>query len=169
MATKIEAGIYEAKIIDYGIGQTKAGDPQVMILFEYNDNDGQRHELIWYGSLKEKAIPYTMKTLLYCGMNCNDPMELAEGIPSNILDAATPLKITVELEQKNDGTGTFAKIAWVNRASTGGLAKRITKSEAKIKMGALNLKGAMLVARQETGIQIQERSKTFDQMDDIGF
>lgn len=173
MANKIEAGIYEAKIIDYGIGTTKAGDPQMMILFEFNDLDNQRHEITWYGSVKSpKAQEITAKTLLYCGMTGNDPMEIADGVSTNILDAVTPVKITIELEPKQDGLGTFAKVAWVNRAGNGAFAKRLSKSEAKVKLGALNLKGTMMIARQDTGIQDKPRTAppTGDYFkDDIGF
>lgn len=175
---KIQAGIYEANISEYGIGPTKSGDPQVMILFNYNDLEGTPHEITWFGSLKEgKAQEITMRTILYCGFNGSDPADLAEGVSSGLLDVATPVKITIE-ESEYQGKKSM-KVAWVNRMGSQSMEKRISKSEAKIKLGALNLKGALAAMRQETGIRVEPRASkpamavgqstpSFED-DDIGF
>lgn len=147
---KVEAGMYEASILDYGISLTQAGKPQVVIRFGLTDKNGDLHELNWYGSLNEgKAQEITCKALLACGMKGNDLNILADGIPSGVLDTSTHVKVTVAHEEQEDGT-TRARIKWIN--PLGGLTKKLTKSEASVKLGALNLRGAMMTARTETGI-----------------
>lgn len=155
MAQKITAGIFEARISNYGITVTKEGHPQVAILFDYNDHDGTPHEVTWFGTLKEgKGQEFTLKSLLYCGFSGSDPADLADGANTGLLDTMTPVKITIE-EQEYNGKRQM-KVAWINRI--GGAIKSITKSEAKLKMGALNLKGALAAARQETGIKAEQRT-----------
>lgn len=164
---RIEAGIYEASILDYGIGETKAGYPQVMIRFGFTDKDGHLHEMNWYGSLKEgKAQEITCKALLACGMKGNDLNALTDGVPSNTLDCSTNVRITIEEEPKEDGTGSRMKIRWIN--PLGGLTKKLTKSEANVKLGALNLKGVMMAARAETGIQDRQTNQPQGRMREPG-
>ena len=163
MANKIEPGKYEARIVNYGIGQTKAGDPQVMVLLEYLDKDGQSHEITWYGHVKSpEAANITAKALLCCGMRGNEIGDLADGVESGVLDTETPVKITVELEPKQDGNGTYARVKWINRLGGQAFQGRLTKSDAKLKLAPLNLKGAMMMARQETGIADKPKSDNFD-------
>lgn len=65
----INPGKYTAKIKDYGIGSTKAGEPKAMILFTFKDQNGAEKELTWSGSLKEgRAREITIDALLTCGL-----------------------------------------------------------------------------------------------------
>lgn len=151
MKKVIDQGHYSANIIDYGITSSKAGDPLVMIAFETLDNQNDRYELIWRGSLKsEKAQQITVKALLCCGMTGNDIQAVADGPAGNALDMQAPVSIKVEHELGTDGR-PYAKVAWINR-KTAQVAK-LTKSDAKLKLGALNLKGMFAQSRSEMGIQ----------------
>lgn len=155
MSQKITPGTYTANIIDYGLTETKAGDPQAAIKFEFMDRENDRHEITWYGSFKEKAMPWTIKTLLNCGMRGSDPAEIADGMQSGVLDAQTPVSIVVNAEQTQEGK-TFMRVSFINKQGSA-LAKKLTKSDAKLKLGALNLKGAVMMAREETGIKDEPR------------
>jgi hypothetical protein len=171
----IQPGIYQAKIVDYGIGHTKAGDPQVMILFEFNGAEGQRHEMTWLGTLKEgKGQEITLKALLTCGMRGNDIDALADGVVSNILDVNSPVNITLQLEPNQEGKQVL-RVKWINAVGGKVFRDKLSRNEAKIKMGALNLKGAMAAVRAETGIKDAPRQQAVgqsfspDDQDDIGF
>lgn len=154
--SQIKPGIYQATISNYGIGVTQNGNPQVMILFNFQDHENAPREMTWYGSLKEgKAQEYTLKTLLYCGFSGSDPAEIADGIESGLLDHITPVKITVE-EHEYEGKKSM-RVSWVNKIGSKAMEKRITKSEAKLKLGTLNLKGTLAAVRQETGIKAEPR------------
>jgi hypothetical protein len=147
---QILAGKYQAKILDYGIGLTEAGNPQIMIILGFDD--GQPRELTWYGSLKEgKAREITIKALLACGLKGNDIDGIADGIGGGPLDADTPVSITVEYETNQNGK-SFPRVRWINRSGSA-LKNKMTKEEAKIKLGCLNLKGEVIAARQETGLK----------------
>lgn len=150
MSQTIQPGIFEAKISNYAITTTQGGDPQVAILFDYNDHEGTPHEITWFGTLKEgKGQEITLKTLLYCGFAGTDPAELASGVESNLLDTVTPVKITIE--ENNYNGKTSMRVQWVNRIG-GNMAGKLSASEAKVKMGALNLKAQLEMIRQSTGI-----------------
>ena len=152
---KMKPGVYEARISNYAIGTTQAGDPQVLILLNYNDEENAPHEVTWFGSLKEgKAQEITLRTLLDCGFSGSDPVDLADGTDSHLLDVITPVRITIE-EHEYQGKKSL-RVQWINRMGGRALEKKITKSEARIKLGALNLKGALAQARQEMGVKAQK-------------
>jgi hypothetical protein len=174
----IQSGKYQGKIIDYGIGETRGGSPQVMILFEMLDQEMDRHELTWYGTLKEgKGQEITLKALLTCGMKGNDLDALADGVLSNILDVDTPVSLTVEREPRLDAMGnstgeTVAKIKWINRAGGAAFQSKLSRDEAKSKISSLNLKNALAAARHETGIKDvprKQEQKNEPNFDDLPF
>lgn len=154
MAKELQANQYQAKIIDYGIGEAKTGTPQVMVLLEILDIDNDRHEATWYGFLTENAMPHTLKTLLQLGFRGNDIETLAEGVLGNTLNVDNPVLATIEREAKQgDPTKTFAKVKWLNPMGGSAFRAKLSRQEAKQKLGALNVKGALLALRQETGIK----------------
>lgn len=156
MAKEIKAGRYTASIVNYGITQKEGKDPQVAILFEFEDQDRDRHEMTWFGTLKEgKGQEITLKALLACGMTGNDVAALADGVESNVLDAATPVSI-VMAQQTYEGK-THMRVQWVNTLRTGFQGK-LDKGEAKVKLGALNLNAQLAFLRNELGIKDQPRS-----------
>jgi hypothetical protein len=100
-------------------------------------------------------------------MTGNDLQILAEGLTSNALDTSSHVRVTVVHEPKEDGSGTRVKVKWVNPLN--GLTKKITKSEASVKLGALNIKGAMMAARAETGVQERPAARTREPGEDDDF
>lgn len=145
---KIVPGIYEAKIVNYGIGQTKAGDPQAMILFEYQDLDQTRHEITWYGTFKEgKGQEITLKALLTCGFTGNDPSILAEGVPSNALDVNRIVKITIDEDVNQFNGQKYMRVLWINDRTRE--LKSMERSAAKVKLGTMNLAGQLAMIRAQ--------------------
>lgn len=172
MAKQVTAGKYIARVLNYGIGNTKAGDPQAIVQFQFKDNDGDQHSLTWFGSFKEKALPYTLDALLYCGMKGNDPAELAQGIDGGALDLNQEVQIVVE-EQTDDKGRVVPKISWVNRLGGNAFKNAITFDQAKSKLAAMNLKGAVMARRAETGLTGERLAKAsgqdFSASDDSDF
>jgi hypothetical protein len=145
-----QSGTFKGYVQDYGIGETKAGDPQVFIVFGVNFPDGEKN-MTWYGSLKEgKGREITIKALLAVGFEGNDVTRLIDGT-----NQAAPLPIApgaeaslvIEEEERQDGNGKIHKIKWVNRLGGGGNVKRADPVAAKAKLAALNISGDIAKAR----------------------
>lgn len=171
MAQMIKPGKYKANILDYGIGQTKSGDPQVMIQLNYQDSDQDVHEITWFGSLKEgKAQEITIETLLRCGMKGNDVAAVAGGIESDTLDVAPQYTIAITPHEYQGKTSM--RVAWISNGGAGLAEKKISKQEAATKLGALNLKGAVAKMRSDTGMKDEPRkapapAAPLDDLDDV--
>lgn len=165
----IQPGKYEARIVNYEITQTKQGDPQVQVLFEYHPG-GERHEIVWYGNLThEVGRKIALKALLAMGFNRKNIADLAEGYQSGALDADTPVEIEVERRDKKNGPGTFLAVKWVNRLGGGKFANALPKQEAKAKLASLNLDGELAALRAETGSNVQPIKKAVGQSHDPNF
>ncbi len=104
--TLVKPGRYTANVLDHGISETKAGEPQAVIKFEF-DFDGSKRELTWFGSFKEKALPFTLEALVACGLKGNNP--------AGALEIGKEVSIVVEKETDESGKERN-KVRWVNRA-----------------------------------------------------
>lgn len=124
---EIMAGKYEAKVVDYGLKQTKSGAQQVVVRFRWNDE----FEYNWYGSFNEgKAREITVRTLELLGCSSEELWNLADGPASGMLDTDKTVSIKVEIETGNDGKD-YPKIKWVSPLSSGGIKDGMSKEEAK--------------------------------------
>lgn len=152
MLELIPAGKYLARPADWGISETKAGDPQVFVKFEFGGKS-----LTWFGSLKEgRAQEITIDSLLALGFRSNDLSELNK--ETTILDTTKDVQIVVEHEEYNGKIS--AKIKWVNPLSVG-----VKRMDAKKTKSLKSLSGAVLARRKETGIEIP----TVDDLEDMPF
>lgn len=147
----IDPGRYLGKVKQYGIGTTKAGDPNVTVIFGFKDNLNQERELTWFGSLKEgRAREITIDALLVCGFKGNDIGALAGGPETGLLDLNTDVDLVVENEEYNGKVST--KIKWINRA--GGAAFKDKADPSLIqKMAGMNLKADVAARRAATGVK----------------
>jgi hypothetical protein len=130
----IEPGIYVAKVFEHAIGETKAGLPQAVITFKFGG-----HSIKYYGSFSPKAAPWTIKALIACGLEGQNP--------------AGPLKIGKEVsitiaEDVNLQGQPVMKVRWVNPIS--GIKNVIAPDAAKAKLA--DLEGAVLAARADLGV-----------------
>lgn len=128
---------YRATIVSHAISETKAGDPQAVITLSY-DSDGPK-SITWYGSFKEKALPHTLKALLVCGLQGNNP--------SGALEIGKEVYITIGDEAGSDGK-MRTKVKWIN--PVGGFRKVMPQDLAKSKLSALE--GAVMSARASLNI-----------------
>lgn len=156
MPQEIQIGQHKGTVRDYAITETKAGDPQVAIEFDVQFNDVTTTPptpyvklLTWRGSLKEgKALEITLRALATLRMKGNDPAILAEGVASAAISFGQEAMLDIQEEEYN---GQFTKkIKWVN--SVGGVGKRITAAEAKVKLANRNLAGQMAALKAKEGI-----------------
>lgn len=145
----MQPGRYEGKILDYGIGETKMGNPQIFVKFKIGEKS-----LTWFGSLSEKAIEITGKALIACGFKGTDLSVLADGLNSNALDLDKTLSLVVENEEYKGKT--YTKIKWVNELNSGATEK-LNKAGAVQKLSGMNLTGKMIQLQQEMGNNV-----TFD-------
>ncbi len=143
----VQPGKYIAKIIDYGIGTTKAGDPTVVVKFGWGT-----YSMIWNGSLKPgKAQEITIKALLRMGLKDDDKLEnLADGTDSGLLDLEKDVELDVQMDTY-DGK-TRPKIAWINEVGGGKFKNAMAKDEFKTKLGGLDIRNNLKAIRHEMGI-----------------
>ena len=114
MTTEIKAGKYLGRILDYGIGVTKEGNPQAVILFAFSDAMDNRHEMTWYGTLKEgRGREITIDALLVCGLRGNNLETLADGVQGHALDAGREVQLTIEYQKDQNGR-EHPRVKWIN-------------------------------------------------------
>lgn len=154
-------GVYTGKITNYGIHKTKTESLQAVIQIGFSDEQGNHYKLNWRGGFSEKQLPFTLKTLLVCGLQGNDPAVIADGPNSNALDSDKILQITVERQDDK-----YWRISWINEP---GLRNGVSKSEVTSLLG--DLRGKVASLRQEHGIKDQPRVQQVSQqvLDDLPF
>jgi hypothetical protein len=154
-------GSYMGKISNYGIHKTKTDSLQAVIQISFKDDYGHDYKLNWRGGFSEKQLPFTLKTLLTCGLRGNDPAIIADGPESNALDHDKTFQVTVEKQDDK-----YWRISWINEA---GLKKGISKSEASQALG--DLRGKIAQLRQEHGIKDLPRVEQVSSsaLDDLPF
>lgn len=153
--SNVQPGTYRARVVNYTLSTTKTGNPQVEVLFEFSQGEGvhaSHHQIRWWGQLTEKAIPYTLKNLItmgYRGTTNDDFARLAEGVEGGMIDLGLEVDLVMELEPNDQGKA-FLKVKWIN-APGGGFKAGMTKDQAKVKLGAMNIAGQLAMIRQEIG------------------
>lgn len=137
---KYSVGTFEAKIVDYGISETKAGDPAPFIYLEVAFPEGPAF-MTWRGSFKEgKAREIALRTLIACGFRGSDPAILVDGAEGGALPVGAVIHAVIE-EDTYDGK-TYHKVAWINTpGSSSGAPKRADAAAAKAKLLKLNVAG----------------------------
>lgn len=155
--TEMYPGIYKAKIINYALSSNSKGGPQVEVLFEYNDEStaqvgGVYHQIRWWGQLgSEKAQGYTLKALDilgFKGKTNDDIMKLADGVEGGMLDIDKEVELVLEKKPENQ----YLSVKYINepgRGATEGFKNAMTRVEAKVKLGALNLAGQLAMIRAQ--------------------
>lgn len=131
----VNEGIYLATVQSHTIGETKKGDPQAVVTFNFKTEAGP--QLInWYGYFTEKTTETTVKALVVCGLKGNNP--------AGELEIGKEVQIVIENEADDEGIKR-SKVRWVNQV--GGGVKQMAPDLAKAKLSALE--GAVLAARSK--------------------
>lgn len=159
-------GYYDAKILNYGIKKTKAGDPAPTIAFEVEVRGG-KHKVFWQGSLKDgPARDISLKALMVCGFtNPNAFPYLANGIESGLLDLTKEVQVTVEhetVEEVDDKTGQtitkkYPRVRWINESGGGKFKNAIDVSEAAILMSTMGLEADFFRIANESGVKMTNK------------
>lgn len=150
----IPAGNYSARPISHGLGESKTkGTPYAEVRFQTADGS----EVTWQGWLTDGALPYTLKKLVTLGFSGSDPIELAG---DRFLLSHDPVTIVVEHETNEKGS-TYPKVAAI-------FAPRptMTPQQAKVKLGAMNLKGQLAAIRAEMGVKAPTQQAQTPKIDD---
>lgn len=126
-------GVFEGKIVDYGVSLTSSDKPQVFITGEFMA-DGETKKMTWYGQLTGKGTDITMRTLLYCGLAPNDAGKLntlEKGPVSGLLDTEKQMSFDVQQETYYTKEGTPKEktfIKWINDPQLAPTVRRIDES-----------------------------------------
>lgn len=149
---KYSEGTFEAKVVDYGIAETKAGDPAPFIYLEVAFPDGPAF-ITWRGSFKEgKAREIALKALLACGFRGTDPSVLIDGADSGAIPIGTPVSVVVEAEEYQGKT--YHKVSWINAPNAGSITlRRADPAAARAKLMKLNVAGDLAKLRETVGAQ----------------
>jgi hypothetical protein len=143
----IQPGTYHARIQRYEMGETDKGTPYVRVLLAVEDGGMNPSEISYFGYLTEKSAPYTLRTLLTMGFTGSDPLDLADAAKGNLL---TTEELDVVIEHETYEGKTRAKVIAIY-----GHRPSMTPSQAKVKLGAMNLKAQLAAIKAELGIKTQ--------------
>jgi len=150
---RIKPGTYPGTLTDYGISETKAGDPQVFLIFDVNAGDQGNYSMTWYGLMntvakesgKKAPIEYTIKTILDCGFSGESPELLAAGPESNLMPLGIAMDLRVE-DNTYDGT-TTNRIRFVNVPGQGGGPGRVGYEEVTKKVSVDAIRAELIKQR----------------------
>lgn len=147
-------GVFQGTIKDYGVSETKSGNPQVFVKFGF-EHEGAAKELTWYGSFVGGAKDITLKTLIYCGLApqmFSQLVNLRNGVASNMLDLNKVLSLDVQEEPKQDGSGMRTVIQWVNDPNLSPAIKKIDEAKNAQYFGSMGFDGDLVRLAGELGI-----------------
>jgi len=134
----IEAGTYLATVLSHAIGETKKGDPQAVVSFSVKTGKGPQ-KITYYGSFSEKAMEYTIKNLITCGLKGNNP--------AGDLEIGKEVELVIDIETGDDNKPR-SKVKFINQV--GSVRNAIPQDLAKAKLS--QLEGAVMAARQKLNV-----------------
>ena len=129
----VNPGVYEAKIVNYGLSRSKSGNLQAVVKLGFEDDMGKKHTISWYGGFGPNQMRMTIGTLVVCGLNTAVDA-IAEGPSSNALNTVDPLFIEVEHNEYQGKTN--ARIRWISKSSLGSQTS-ISRDAAKEQLSVL--------------------------------
>lgn len=149
---KLNPGRYKAIVIDKDVTENSKGNAQVVIRLEI-EHDGTTTQMNYYGQTEGKALEFTLKALVACGIKGN-----------NLFDEVTigkEVSVTVD-QDKNDPSKV--RIAWINKPMGEGLGK--TFDPAKGRAAFAKFEGALAALRKdEPKAQKSDWEKAADEID----
>ena len=144
---KIKAGKYIGKISSAGLYEPKSKIPMVCIQFEFQDVEGELHNLTWYGSMHDNSKEFTIQTMVTCGFSGDDLIDCLKG--KEVFDTTKELELVVGIKETQDGKQR-PEIKFIN--NTGGSSfKQMDVAQAKSITQGYSIKGDLMAARQVVG------------------
>lgn len=164
--TKIPAGKYLAKIIDYWVDKTNAGVPRVNISLNVivdQSQTGVVNALRWDGSFAtEKSKNNVLKTLEVCGLRSPSHIGLvAKGKDAGALDLHREVEVEVVHEQKTSKDGKsylWVSIAWINPVGGGKFKDAMAADDFEVFVATSGLQGDFMKMAQEKGVKLDDRT-----------
>lgn len=164
----VKAGIFEAKVSDYGVTETKKGDPMAMIRFQYQDAEGDNHFATWYGTFgSEKAQEISCEVLALCGYTSTNLADLAKGAGSGVLKEGKVVSITLVAEEWEGKTRI--KVKYVNPPGGAGFRNQLTHTDAVKKFSGVSIGAAMAAAKKKHQKEVVNHAPKFDTDEPIPF
>lgn len=155
---RIPEGKYRARVKFADFGFTSGGSEQVQVVFDLLDPDYDGETVPWWGYFTEKTAERTMQSLRYCGWKGDDVTNL-EGISDN--------EVEVVVEHNTYNGKTNARVAWVNRPGSGGIAIKAPMADAQRKAFAKKMKALAVKTAKE--MVDKPAAPQVDPNDDVGF
>lgn len=150
---KWKPGRYKAHALDWGVTKTKAGLPQVIVLFEYEQSPGERRELMWFGSFKDGALARTEDTLFMLGLRQAPYPAMESGRDGKALDEKAEVEIVVEHRLDQNGVKR-AGISWVNPLGGRGIDSKLAQGEGQAMFAQANQ--SFMAKLMQEGAQVQQ-------------
>ncbi len=117
----IADGTYKAKAVDWALGETKAGKPQIAVTFQLTGEGAPR--ITYYGSFSDAAYEYTVQRLRVCGWTGDDLTQL---------DSIGTHEVELVIKADTYEGKTRAKVQFINRPGEGGgLKSKMTEASAR--------------------------------------
>lgn len=129
-------GRFRARAVEGAWGQSQSGTEQVAVMFELESGS----KMTWYGYLTEKTSERTMNSLIACGVS---DLETLAGLGDE------DVEVVIEHETYNDKTR--AKIQWVNRLGSGGVAMKNKAEGSALKSMLKKHQGNFLKLQKQAG------------------
>jgi len=148
-------GYYAAKIVNYGLKKTKAGDPAPTIAFEVVV-DAKPYRVYWQGSLKDgTARDITLKALAICGFtNVRSFANIADGPSTGLLDTEKEVQVTIQ-HQMDEVTGNkYIRVQWINESGGGKFKDAIGLQEAQVLIQGMGLEADFMRIAKENGYKV---------------
>ena len=165
---EIKAGVFQAKVVDYGVTKSKAGDPMVAVRFQIFDTEGQSHNITWYGSFKSpKSQEISAEALAVCGMKTKNFAELTGGAGSGVLDENRIVSLTLANEEWNGNVRL--KVKYINPVGGSGFRDKMDKADAAKLFNGLNLSGVAATAQRKHIKEIVNHAPKFEAEEPIPF
>lgn len=160
---EIQAGRTRGKVQDYAFKRTQAGDPAVVIIFSFVQNE-ETFDLTWQGSLKDakegsnttSAKEITFKALQACGFDfaSRDARKnwdaIAQGAVSKVLDLDREVSLTIEHEASPKDGKLYPRIRWVNPLGGGQFQNLMNPAEAVQVFSGMNIYGDIMAFGQKS-------------------
>ena len=145
-----------AKLVNYGMTKTKAGEPAPTMAFRVKLEDGKTYVTFWRGSFKGGAREFTIKALLICGLtDVRRLAKLADGPDSKLLDMDADYRVVVDHELAQDGSGKkYPRVQWVNADSGAKFKNAIDAGEAAMLIQGMGLEADFFEIAAKTGYKI---------------
>lgn len=133
----IAAGKYRARAVSGDWGYTGNGNEQVAVLFQLADTG---EKITWYGFMTDKTADRTIESLLSCGVT---DLQSLSGIDAN--------EVELDIAHDTYNGNTKAKVNWVNRLGSGGVAMKSRMGDTDKARFAARFQGQFLKKKAEQG------------------